>query len=114
MLSCSGSVTHPRLLPHSSRTSCPSAERQTDRRTHDVPIQFHHLTLFPFSHPSLLVHQSEQYVTRAATALRQGLKEPAKSKALQQEVFAYNANAWTAGKTGTKKAVKNLAEAGII
>jgi hypothetical protein len=55
-----------------------------------------------------------QYVTRAATALRQGLKEPAKSKALQQEVFAYNANAWTAGKTGTKKAVKNLADAGII
>eukprot|EP00979_Chaetoceros_neogracilis_P008279 scaffold1837_cov242-Chaetoceros_neogracile.AAC.6 len=54
-----------------------------------------------------------QYVTRAATAVRNGLKEPAKTKALQHETFSYNAASWEAGKIGPKKQVNKLTNAGI-
>ncbi|GFH44793.1 hypothetical protein CTEN210_01267 [Chaetoceros tenuissimus] len=54
-----------------------------------------------------------QYVTRAATALRNGLKEPAKSQALKNETFSYNAAAWEAGQSTGKKPVTKLAEAGL-
>lgn len=53
-----------------------------------------------------------QYVTRAATAVRQGLKEPAKTKAMQHESFSYNAAAWEAGKSGKKALVQTLSDAG--
>lgn len=53
-----------------------------------------------------------QYVTRAATAVRNGLKEPAKTKAMQHEAFSYNAAAWESGKSGKKKLIQTLSEAG--
>jgi hypothetical protein len=57
--------------------------------------------------------QIQQYVTRAATALRNGLKEPAKTQAMKNEAFTYNAAKWESGKAGTKKAVQVLSEAGL-
>lgn len=53
-----------------------------------------------------------QFVTRAATSVRAGLKEPAKTKAMQQEAFMYNKSVWTAGEQGEKTAVDVLANAG--
>ena len=55
----------------------------------------------------------EQYVTRAASALRNGLKEPAKSQALKNETFSYNATTWSNGAPGTKTAVETLSKAGL-
>eukprot|EP00568_Trieres_chinensis_P012684 CAMPEP_0183304672 /NCGR_PEP_ID=MMETSP0160_2-20130417/9684_1 /TAXON_ID=2839 ORGANISM="Odontella Sinensis, Strain Grunow 1884" /NCGR_SAMPLE_ID=MMETSP0160_2 /ASSEMBLY_ACC=CAM_ASM_000250 /LENGTH=70 /DNA_ID=CAMNT_0025467767 /DNA_START=93 /DNA_END=305 /DNA_ORIENTATION=- len=53
-----------------------------------------------------------QYVTRAASAMRAGLKEPAKSKAMQQEKFAYNQSVWEAGEQGKKALIETLSKAG--
>eukprot|EP00550_Attheya_septentrionalis_P009808 CAMPEP_0198283674 /NCGR_PEP_ID=MMETSP1449-20131203/3248_1 /TAXON_ID=420275 /ORGANISM="Attheya septentrionalis, Strain CCMP2084" /LENGTH=72 /DNA_ID=CAMNT_0043980397 /DNA_START=69 /DNA_END=287 /DNA_ORIENTATION=+ len=53
-----------------------------------------------------------QYVTKATSTVRMALKEPAKSKAMQQEIFEYNAASWVAGKQGAKTAVTKLAMAG--
>jgi len=55
---------------------------------------------------------AQQYVTRAASTLRNGLKEPAKSQAMKNETFSYNAAIWEAGKPGVKKAVETLSAAG--
>lgn len=51
-------------------------------------------------------------MSRAATAMRGALKEPTKRKALQNDVFHYNASAWEAGKQGAKSPVETLAAAG--
>eukprot|EP00978_Attheya_sp_CCMP212_P008073 scaffold18803_cov53-Attheya_sp.AAC.3 len=57
-------------------------------------------------------YRKRRYVTKATSTVRMALKEPAKSKAMQQEIFEYNAASWVAGKQGTKTAVTKLALAG--
>eukprot|EP00580_Thalassiosira_gravida_P003757 CAMPEP_0201621782 /NCGR_PEP_ID=MMETSP0492-20130828/47064_1 /ASSEMBLY_ACC=CAM_ASM_000837 /TAXON_ID=420259 /ORGANISM="Thalassiosira gravida, Strain GMp14c1" /LENGTH=71 /DNA_ID=CAMNT_0048091343 /DNA_START=564 /DNA_END=779 /DNA_ORIENTATION=+ len=49
-----------------------------------------------------------QYVTKASSAVRAALKEPAKSKAMTQEAFSYNRASWTGGVQGAKTPVNNL------
>ena len=44
--------------------------------------------------------------------MRAGLKEPAKTKAMAQEAFSYNASVWEAGVQGEKAAVDALSKAG--
>jgi hypothetical protein len=51
-------------------------------------------------------------VTRAASTVRAGLKEPAKTKAMSNEVFSYNVAKWDGGKSMGKKAVDKLTAAG--
>ena len=51
-------------------------------------------------------------MTRAASTVRAGLKEPAKSKAMSQEVFSYNAAKWEGGKSLGKNAIDKLTAAG--
>ncbi|KAL7486424.1 hypothetical protein ACHAW6_012016 [Cyclotella cf. meneghiniana] len=53
-----------------------------------------------------------QYVTKASSTLRMALKEPAKSKAMAQETFAYNRAHWTDGNMGTKSLVDALKSVG--
>ncbi|KAL3782916.1 hypothetical protein HJC23_004895 [Cyclotella cryptica] len=53
-----------------------------------------------------------QYVTKASSTLRMALKEPAKSKAVAQETFAYNRAHWTDGNMGTKTLVDGLKSVG--
>eukprot|EP00567_Pseudictyota_dubia_P013101 CAMPEP_0197435720 /NCGR_PEP_ID=MMETSP1175-20131217/3269_1 /TAXON_ID=1003142 /ORGANISM="Triceratium dubium, Strain CCMP147" /LENGTH=70 /DNA_ID=CAMNT_0042964825 /DNA_START=44 /DNA_END=256 /DNA_ORIENTATION=- len=53
-----------------------------------------------------------QFVTRAASAVRAGLKEPAKTQAMAQEKFAYNQSAWSEGVQGKKVTIETLANAG--
>jgi hypothetical protein len=43
-----------------------------------------------------------QYVSKATNTVRCALKEPAKSKALQNEVFSFKESVWTAGVQGEK------------
>jgi hypothetical protein len=50
------------------------------------------------------LHFFTQYVSKATSTVRGALKEPAKRKALQNEVFTYKQSAWTAGKQGEKMA----------
>ena len=70
-------------------------------RIHDTNI---HLTfIFVFF---------SQFVTRAASAMRAGLKEPAKSQAMKNEVFSYNAAVWENGVGGKKSLVQDLSKAG--
>jgi hypothetical protein len=47
----------------------------------------------------------QQYVNKAASTIRAGLKEPAKKKLEQQGKFAYNRAVWQAGVQGEKEAV---------
>ena len=54
-----------------------------------------------------------QFVTRASSTVRAALKEPAKSKAMAQESFAYNASKWSGGAQGDKVAVDALGKAGL-
>lgn len=49
-----------------------------------------------------------QYVSKATSTVRGALKEPAKRKALQNEVFTYKQSSWTAGKQGEKIERKGL------
>ena len=73
----------------------------------------HYYSLFDFIlTESIISLNSLQYVTRAATAVRTGLKEPAKTKAMQHEAFSYNAAAWESGKSGKKTLVQTLSDAG--
>jgi hypothetical protein len=44
--------------------------------------------------------------------MRAGLKEPAKSQAMKNETFSYNAAVWENGATGKKTAVQDLSQAG--
>lgn len=44
--------------------------------------------------------------------MRAALKEPAKTKSLGQEVFAYNKSMWSAGEQGQKAAVNSLKSVG--
>eukprot|EP00584_Thalassiosira_punctigera_P016487 CAMPEP_0172549882 /NCGR_PEP_ID=MMETSP1067-20121228/22576_1 /TAXON_ID=265564 ORGANISM="Thalassiosira punctigera, Strain Tpunct2005C2" /NCGR_SAMPLE_ID=MMETSP1067 /ASSEMBLY_ACC=CAM_ASM_000444 /LENGTH=67 /DNA_ID=CAMNT_0013337323 /DNA_START=84 /DNA_END=287 /DNA_ORIENTATION=+ len=46
-----------------------------------------------------------QYVNKASSTLRMALREPAKSKAVAQETFAYNRSQWTEGAQGPKTMV---------
>eukprot|EP00521_Asterionellopsis_glacialis_P005405 CAMPEP_0195266904 /NCGR_PEP_ID=MMETSP0706-20130129/12282_1 /TAXON_ID=33640 /ORGANISM="Asterionellopsis glacialis, Strain CCMP134" /LENGTH=71 /DNA_ID=CAMNT_0040321573 /DNA_START=27 /DNA_END=242 /DNA_ORIENTATION=+ len=55
-----------------------------------------------------------QYVTRASSTLRAALKEPARSKALEQEKFSYNAAKWAAGETSGKTPIDTLKKAGTV
>lgn len=57
------------------------------------------LLLSTCSHISL---SFTQYVSKATNTVRCALKEPAKSKALQNEVFAFKESVWTAGVQGEK------------
>ena len=68
--------------------------------------------MFFISHPSK-IYFVPQFVTRASSAVRAGLKEPAKSKAMAQESFTYNASKWSAGEQGDKVAVEALGKAGL-
>eukprot|EP00553_Chaetoceros_curvisetus_P013889 CAMPEP_0204642112 /NCGR_PEP_ID=MMETSP0717-20131115/51511_1 /ASSEMBLY_ACC=CAM_ASM_000666 /TAXON_ID=230516 /ORGANISM="Chaetoceros curvisetus" /LENGTH=45 /DNA_ID= /DNA_START= /DNA_END= /DNA_ORIENTATION= len=45
--------------------------------------------------------------------MRAALKEPAKTQAMTNETFAYNAGKWEAGKLTQKNAVDALSKAGI-
>eukprot|EP00558_Chaetoceros_sp_UNC1202_P003658 CAMPEP_0197234792 /NCGR_PEP_ID=MMETSP1429-20130617/2446_1 /TAXON_ID=49237 /ORGANISM="Chaetoceros sp., Strain UNC1202" /LENGTH=70 /DNA_ID=CAMNT_0042693281 /DNA_START=70 /DNA_END=282 /DNA_ORIENTATION=+ len=54
-----------------------------------------------------------QYVTRAATAMRTALKEPAKTKAMANEAFSYNATVWEGGVGSGKKNISKLGDAGL-
>lgn len=62
--------------------------------------------------PPPLSHAFPQYVTKASSTLRMALKEPAKSKAMAQETFAYNRAHWTDGNMGTKSLVDALKSVG--
>jgi len=53
-----------------------------------------------------------QYVTKASSTVRAALREPAKTKALSQETFAYNRSVWSAGVQGEKSFVDGLSKAG--
>eukprot|EP00571_Detonula_confervacea_P007210 CAMPEP_0172329334 /NCGR_PEP_ID=MMETSP1058-20130122/60827_1 /TAXON_ID=83371 /ORGANISM="Detonula confervacea, Strain CCMP 353" /LENGTH=70 /DNA_ID=CAMNT_0013046505 /DNA_START=65 /DNA_END=277 /DNA_ORIENTATION=+ len=53
-----------------------------------------------------------QYVSKASSTVRAALKEPAKSKALTQEAFAYNRAQWTTGVQGEKTLVDALKSVG--
>ena len=55
---------------------------------------------------------SLQYVNKAATCMRGALKEPAKTKAMAQEAFQYNAASWEGGVMGAKSPVTSLGAAG--
>ena len=57
--------------------------------------------------------QSLQFVTRAATTMRASLKEPAKTKAMANESFSYNAGIWKEGKSQGKTPVSDLGAAGL-
>lgn len=50
-----------------------------------------------------------QYVNRATSSLRSAMKEPARMKALQQEVFAYNSTQYVNGESEGKVPVENMA-----
>jgi hypothetical protein len=43
-----------------------------------------------------------QYVSKSASTIRAGMKEPAKRKAMAQETFAYNRAVWKGGEQGPK------------
>jgi Mitochondrial ATP synthase epsilon chain len=62
----------------------------------------------------LLACLLEQYVSRASTAVRGALKEPAKHKAAAQETFFYKAAAWKGGIQGEKTAIVSLGAAGKL
>eukprot|EP00569_Conticribra_weissflogii_P000688 CAMPEP_0171356832 /NCGR_PEP_ID=MMETSP0878-20121228/45929_1 /TAXON_ID=67004 /ORGANISM="Thalassiosira weissflogii, Strain CCMP1336" /LENGTH=70 /DNA_ID=CAMNT_0011862859 /DNA_START=737 /DNA_END=949 /DNA_ORIENTATION=+ len=53
-----------------------------------------------------------QYVTKASSTVRAALKEPAKSKAMAQEVFSYNRSQWVDGQQGAKTMVDGLKAVG--
>ena len=50
-----------------------------------------------------------QYVNRATSSVRLAMKEPGRMKAMQQEVFAYNAEVWEGGEPQEKVAHEQLA-----
>ncbi|KAL7465881.1 hypothetical protein ACHAXS_006181 [Conticribra weissflogii] len=52
------------------------------------------------------------YVTKASSTVRAALKEPAKSKAMAQEAFAYNRSHWVDGQQGVKSMVDGLKAVG--
>ena len=54
----------------------------------------------------------KQYVTKASSCVRAALKEPAKTKSLGQEAFAYNKSMWAAGVQGEKAAIDSLKSVG--
>lgn len=51
-------------------------------------------------------------MTRASSTLRAALKEPARSKAMAQEKFGYNASKWSDGMIGEKAKIDALGKAG--
>jgi Mitochondrial ATP synthase epsilon chain len=51
-----------------------------------------------------------QYVTRASSAVRGALKEPAKRKAMTQEQFQYKSAVWANGVQGPKSPVVSLSQ----
>ncbi|GKY94341.1 hypothetical protein MPSEU_000400000 [Mayamaea pseudoterrestris] len=51
-----------------------------------------------------------QYINRAAGAMRHALKEPAKSKALEQETFHYKTALWNAGTQAPKRDITSLSD----
>lgn len=53
-----------------------------------------------------------QYINKAAGTMRSVLKEPAKTRAMAQEAYSYNASVWEAGKMGPKVPVGNIQQAG--
>ena len=53
-----------------------------------------------------------QYVTKASSAVRAALKEPAKTKAMAQETFSYNRATWSEGTMGAKTLVDGLKAVG--
>jgi Mitochondrial ATP synthase epsilon chain len=53
-----------------------------------------------------------QYVTRASSAVRGALKEPAKLKVKTQEAFSYNVSTWSNGVQSSKTPINKLAAAG--
>jgi hypothetical protein len=57
-------------------------------------------------------HYHHQYVNRASSAVRGALKEPARTKAMAQEHFQYNASTWENGTQGVKTAIQSLKAAG--
>jgi len=80
-----------------------------------VSTTLHLLTkasIHPFhSSVSSLLHDM-QYVTKASSTVRAALKEPAKSKAMAQEVFSYNRSQWVDGQQGAKTMVDGLKAVG--
>jgi Mitochondrial ATP synthase epsilon chain len=53
-----------------------------------------------------------QYVTRASSAVRGALKEPAKLKVKSQEEFSYKVSTWSNGVQSSKTSIDKLATAG--
>ena len=70
------------------------------------------MCLFPSPSLFLFLSPSSQYVTRASSTLRAALKEPARSKAMAQEKFGYNASKWSDGMIGEKAKIDALGKAG--
>ena len=52
------------------------------------------------------------YVTKASSTVTDALKEPAKSKAMAGQVFAYNRSNWASGVMREKTAVNTLKNVG--
>eukprot|EP00544_Gedaniella_sp_CCMP2646_P006694 CAMPEP_0202493942 /NCGR_PEP_ID=MMETSP1361-20130828/10075_1 /ASSEMBLY_ACC=CAM_ASM_000849 /TAXON_ID=210615 /ORGANISM="Staurosira complex sp., Strain CCMP2646" /LENGTH=73 /DNA_ID=CAMNT_0049124305 /DNA_START=68 /DNA_END=289 /DNA_ORIENTATION=+ len=50
-----------------------------------------------------------QYVNRATTCARLAMKEPARMKAMQQEVFSFTSTPWSNGTPGEKIPIEKLA-----
>jgi len=63
-----------------------------------------HISLTHFTIASL-----RQYVGRATSSVRLAMKEPARMKAMQQEVFAYNSTPWVNGEPEEKVPIEKLA-----
>ena len=61
----------------------------------------------------VLYSYPQQFLTRASSAVRASLKEPAKSKAMAQEKFSYNAAVWKDGASQGKTKISELAKAGL-
>jgi hypothetical protein len=60
-----------------------------------------------------LLNILHQFVTRAASTVRASLKDPAKTKAMANETFSYNAAAWKDGASLGKTKVTELGKAGL-
>ncbi|KAG5178327.1 hypothetical protein JKP88DRAFT_225526 [Tribonema minus] len=55
-----------------------------------------------------------EYAAATTTALRMGLKEPMRSKAMTRNAVSYNRAVFKDGVSGAKKPVKSLADAGNL
>lgn len=73
---------------------------------------FHTTKLNECDTARLITGGRKQYVTKASSCVRAALKEPAKTKSLGQEAFAYNKSMWTAGEQGEKALIDSLKSVG--